>query len=81
MDKERKIYVFADFQPFQNELIGTIYVSITRRKEFHSFEYEQSWLEKGYMILDPDLQLYKGRQYVNNDKNIFGVFADFCLDS
>ena len=80
MDKERKIYVFVDFQPFQNELIGTIYVSITSGKEFYSFEYEQSWLEKGYMILDPDLQLYKGRQYVNNDKNIFGVYADFCPD-
>ena len=80
MDKERKIYVFADFQPFQNELIGTIYVSTTRGKEFYSFEYEQSWLEKGYMILDPDLRLYKGRQYVNDDKNIFGVFADTCPD-
>lgn len=77
MGKKRKIYVFADFQSFQNELIGTIYVSITRGKEFYSFEYEQSWLEKGYMILDPDLQLYKG---VNNDKNIFGVFADSCPD-
>lgn len=80
MDKEKKIYVFADFQPFKNELIGTIYVSITRGKEFYSFEYEQTWLEKGYMILDPDLQLYKGRHYINDDKNIFGVFADSCPD-
>ena len=46
MQKEKKIYVFADFLPFQNELIGTIYVSQTRGKEFYSFEYEQSWLEK-----------------------------------
>lgn len=64
MQKEKKIYVFADFLPFQNELIGTIYVSQTRGKEFYSFEYEQSWLEKGNMMLDPDLQLYKGRQYI-----------------
>ena len=80
MEKEKKIYVFADFLPFQNELIGTIYVSQTRGKEFYSFEYEQSWLEKGNMMLDPDLQLYKGRQYINDDKNIFGVFADSCPD-
>ena len=80
MQKEKKIYVFADFLPFQNELIGTIYVSQTRGKEFYSFEYEQSWLEKGNMMLDPDLQLYKGRQYINDDKNIFGVFADSCPD-
>lgn len=77
---EKKIYVFADFLPFQNELIGTIYVSQTRGKEFYSFEYNHKWIEKEYMTLDPDLQLYNGRQYVNDDKNIFGVFADSCPD-
>ena len=80
MRKEKAIYVFADFLPFHNELIGTIYVSQTRGKEFYSFEYKQSWLEKGNMVLDPDLHLYKGRQYINDDKNIFGVFADSCPD-
>ena len=80
MEKEKAIYVFADFRPFHNELIGTIYVSQTRGKEFYSFEYAQSWLENQYMNLDPDLQLYKGRQYINDDKNIFGVFADSSPD-
>ena len=32
------------------------------------------------MILDPDLQMYKGRQYIHDDKKIFGVFADSCPD-
>lgn len=64
MDKEKKIFVFADFQPYHEEIIGTIYVSQTRGKEFYSFEYDQKWLEKGNMILDPDLQMYKGRQYI-----------------
>lgn len=54
MDKEKKIFVFADFQPYHEEIIGTIYVSQTRGKEFYSFEYDQKWLEKGNMILDPD---------------------------
>ena len=80
MDREKKIYVFADFLSFKNELIGTIYVSQTRGKEFYSFEYEQEWIEQGYMVLDPDLQLYRGRQYINDDKNIFGIFADSCPD-
>lgn len=80
MDREKKIYVFADFLSFKNELIGTIYVSQTRGKEFYSFEYEQGWIEQGYMVLDPDLQLYRGRQYINDDKNIFGIFADSCPD-
>ena len=47
MDKEKKIFVFADFQPYHEEIIGTIYVSQTRGKEFYSFEYDQKWLEKG----------------------------------
>lgn len=37
MDREKKIYVFADFLSFKNELIGTIYVSQTRGKEFYFF--------------------------------------------
>ena len=80
MDKEKKIFVFADFQPYHEEIIGTIYFSQTRGKEFYSFEYDQKWLEKGNMILDPDLQMYKGRQYIHDDKKIFGVFADSCPD-
>lgn len=80
MEEDKVIYVFADFLSFHNELIGRIYVSQTRGKEFYSFEYDQSWLTNGNMILDPDLQLYKGRQYINDDKNIFGVFADSCPD-
>lgn len=80
MEKEKTIYVYADFLPFHNELIGTIYVSQTRGKEFYSFEYNQKWLENQHMMLDPDLKLYKGRQYINDDKSIFGVFADSCPD-
>lgn len=80
MENEMKIYVFADFLTYQNDLIGIIYVSQTRGKEFCSFEYDGQWLEKQNMVLDPDLQLYKGRQYINDDKNIFGMFADSCPD-
>ena len=80
MEKEKKIYVFADFLSFSNELVGTMYVSQTRGKEFYSFEYNENWLEHKKILLDPDLQLYKGRQYITDDKNIFGVFADSCPD-
>jgi len=80
MEKEKKIYVFADFLSFSNELVGTMYVSQTRGKEFYSFEYNENWLDHKKMLLDPDLQLYRGRQYITDDKNIFGVFADSCPD-
>lgn len=46
MENEMKIYVFADFLTYQNDLIGIIYVSQTRGKEFCSFEYDGQWLEK-----------------------------------
>ncbi len=47
-----------------------------------SFEYDTHWLEKSSaaFFLDPDLQLYRGRQYVPLDKNLFGIFSDSCPD-
>ena len=80
MSEEKVIYVYADFAPYENELVGRINVTQSRGKEFYSFEYEDSWLDYQQMTLDPDLQLYKGRHYLNDDKNIFGVFADSCPD-
>lgn len=80
MNKEKTIYVFADFLPFHNELIGTIYLSQIRGKEFCSFEYDHNWLQNQNMVLDPDLQLYSGRQFITDEKIIFGVFAGSCPD-
>ncbi len=80
MDKEKCIYVYSDFLAHHNELLGKIYVTRAKGREFYSFEYDDDWLEKQHMLLDPDLRFYKGRQYVNDDKNIFGMFADSCPD-
>ncbi len=80
MNKEKEIYVFADFLDYNNEPVGTIYVSEGRGKEMYSFEYEDEWLRKSKQYLDPDLQLYAGRQYVRDNKKIFGAFADSCPD-
>ena len=80
MDKEKEIYVYADFLKYDCEPVGTIYVSGSRGRETYAFEYESSWLKKSELFLDPDLLLYAGRQYVRDDKKIFGVFADSCPD-
>lgn len=77
---EKEIYVFADYLNHDCELVGTIYVAENRGKELYSFEYSPKWLSKADHLLDPDLQLYCGRQYVRDDKKIFGVFADSCPD-
>ncbi|SEA11067.1 serine/threonine-protein kinase HipA [Pseudobutyrivibrio sp. ACV-2] len=80
MSEEKRIYVYADFEPYKEELVGTIFVSQLRGKEFYGFEYADSWLKNQQMVLDPDLQLFKGRHYINDEKSIFGVFADSCPD-
>ena len=80
MSDEKIIYVYADFLPYHNELIGKLYASGMKGREFYSFEYDSEWLLHEGTPLDPDLQLYKGRQYINDDKNIFGLFADSCPD-
>ena len=41
---------------------------------------QHGYSEAANYFLDPDLALYRGRQYVPMDKQIFGVFADSCPD-
>ncbi len=80
MESGKEIFVYADFEQFDNELVGKINVSNVRGREFYSFEYSEEWLKQQNFVIDPDLQLYKGRQYINDDKKIFGAFADSCPD-
>lgn len=80
MESGKEIFVYADFEQFDNELVGKINVSNVRGREFYSFEYSEEWLKHQNFVIDPDLQLYKGRQYINDDKKIFGAFADSCPD-
>lgn len=80
MEKEKNIYVFADFLSFHNEFLGTIHVSQTKGREFYSFEYDEQWLAKDAMLLDPDLQWYRGRQYISDNKQVFGFLSDSAPD-
>lgn len=73
MNGERIIYVYADFLPYDKQLIGKLYASMARGKEFYSFEYDEKWLEQSTTFIDPDLQLYNGRQYVNDDKIFWSI--------
>ena len=51
-----------------------------RGGESYSFEYDFAWLANpAAVMLDPDLNLYRGRQYpIGKDK--FGLFADSSPD-
>jgi serine/threonine-protein kinase HipA len=61
--------------------VGTLTAEITRGKEIFSFEYTPSWLQSPQaQMLDPDLQLYAGLQYLNDGKPNFGMFLDSSPD-
>ncbi|MBX2897284.1 MAG: type II toxin-antitoxin system HipA family toxin [Cyclobacteriaceae bacterium] len=78
----RTVFVYADwFGLDQPHLMGVLQSTQIRGKEVFSFEYSDNWLKSGKaQILDPDLQLYSGQQYVGEDKRNFGIFLDSSPD-
>jgi len=80
---KREIYVYANWDGIVGPtLMGTLSAEPVRGKEVFSFEYEKKWLESGHaQLIDPDLQLYAGPQYLNDDaKSNFGIFLDSSPD-
>ena len=81
-NQQKRILVYASWTDISSPaLMGTLIVSITRGKEIFSFEYYNKWLESGFaQVLDPDLGLYSGPQYIRDDKANFGLFLDSSPD-
>ena len=80
--QQRSILVYADWiglgHPSQ---MGTLHSTPVRGKEVFSFEYADAWLQSDQaQVLDPDLQLFSGQQYLSEGKNNFGVFLDSSPD-
>lgn len=83
MKKERKeILVYADWQSLKSpKFMGVLSSEIIRGKEIFSFQYSDEWLNADFsQILDPDLRLYQGKQYLNKGKDNFGLFLDSSPD-
>ena len=76
----KTIYVYENWLSDTPSLIGRLYVDSVRGGESYSFEYDEAWLSNSAAVmLDPDLNLYGGRQYpIGKDK--FGLFADSSPD-
>lgn len=76
------IYVyFDDFRVDAPILMGQLFAQPSRGKEIFSFEFEPEWLQTPYCrLLDPDLQLFKGRQFLADTKDNFGLFTDSAPD-
>ncbi|WP_436515454.1 type II toxin-antitoxin system HipA family toxin [Ekhidna sp. To15] len=80
---KRKIYVYADWEEINGPLfMGILSSELLRGKEIFSFEYDDTWLKsKHAQTVDPDLQLYTGPQYLNEEnKSNFGLFLDSSPD-
>tara|TARA_R110002050_G_scaffold273113_2_gene417127 strand:+ start:26112 stop:27374 length:1263 start_codon:yes stop_codon:yes gene_type:complete len=83
MALERKeIFVYAHWDGIETPfLMGSLYATPSRGKEIFSFEYDKRWLQSDYaQIIDPDLQLFEGAQYLNDAKSNFGIFLDSSPD-
>lgn len=76
------IWVYAHWHGMQQPvLIGVLSATRSRGKEIFSFEYDANWLKANHGIqLDPQLQLFTGRQYLPDDKPNFGIFLDSSPD-
>lgn len=74
------IYVYENWLFDKPTLIGKLYVDVIRGQENYSFEYSRDWLNNpNAVILDPDLSMYRGRQYpISKEK--FGIFSDSAPD-
>ncbi len=78
--EEKKIYVYENWSAITPRLMGLLYVSESRGSEVYSFEYNEDYLRSAPPItIDPDLELYSGRQYVYKKPN-FGIFSDSAPD-
>lgn len=80
---ETVIWVYADWKSMEEpQLIGMLVAQRVRGKEIFSFEYNEAWLSNSQatLYLDPNLGLYKGKQYLPDGKNNFGVFLDSAPD-
>jgi serine/threonine-protein kinase HipA len=76
----REVEVWADWLAVPARM-GILQATTARGHDVFSFEYDRAWLEsRNIGVLDPDLQLYAGTQYVRDDKPNFGVFLDSSPD-
>lgn len=76
------IFVYAHWKGMEApQWIGTLSALQAKGKKAFSFEYDNDWItSKEQMLLDPDIQFYRGPQYPNNKEN-FGVFLDSMPDT
>ena len=78
----KEIIVYADWQELSAAMkMGVLRADQVRGEEVFSFEYDEQWLQSGVaQVLDPDLRLFTGPQYITGEKPNFGIFLDSSPD-
>ena len=80
---ETTILVYADWEFLgEAQFLGFLTSQRVRGKEVFSFEYTETWLnnQNPILYLDPHLGFYRGKQYLPEEKNNFGIFLDSSPD-
>ncbi len=79
----KEIYVYASWQQIGEPLLmGKLYAETTRGNEVFSFEYNTDWFTGQYSLdIDPELDLVEAPQYLQSNKELFGVFTDSSPDN
>jgi serine/threonine-protein kinase HipA len=79
---KRLLYVYAHWEGMLEPIImGELVSERLKGKEIFSFEYDNDWLQSNNgQLLDPELQLYAGKQHLTADKTNFGLFLDSSPD-
>ena len=78
----RKLLVYADFDWLKDiELIGELSYESLRGSDSYTFKFNDEWLKRyGNLFISADLNNYKGLQYTQPEKDIFGCFSDALPD-
>jgi serine/threonine-protein kinase HipA len=82
-ETRKVIFVYADWMGLQGSpiLLGRLFSTTVRGDEVFSFEYSKGWLNSKFaQVIDPDLGLYSGAQYLGTKKINFGIFLDSSPD-
>lgn len=82
-NRTKKVYVYADWKGLDGpKCMGVLEAELLRGREIFSFEYDEDWLRSDQLqVLDPDLQWFSGRQYLNDQSRTnFGMFLDSSPD-
>lgn len=81
-NNKKAIAVYAHWSGMEKPLLmGTLNSDRLKGKELFSFEYAAKWLQSEHaQLLDPNLQLYSGLQYLNDNEDNFGIFLDSSPD-